>query len=357
MVRSIAAAVVAVMAVSGCTDEAPDETGELGLELIGETGLVASAFRVQVTRAADGQQLLARTIKPNQIVMPIDSRFVAALPAGQLLLVDVVALDDTNTEIGAGAAIVRLAPKQLTQLVIELVAYQTGGSAGILGAVISEAALPDREYLFPDPADAAAGKAQALVARLTDAKTQQPVTNVVPVTADPALGPITVEPEPDGGVAARWTWPVPQVPTTTGVELAYLDAAGRGWIASASAGIVAPDMLAAVDFAWSGQVHLSGAAQSGGRWLVGLVMPPALRFDSDRNGDGDFADANERAAFPIPANVRPVIFGVVAPTHIVTPTDIAGAIFDQDGDGKLDTIATVGADGALASAPWPLAMP
>src|SRR5262245_34318430 len=110
--------------LAGCVadERVPEDYGELDVSLAGESTAPFASYKVSVVDARSGKILLEQKIAIDPIVMPIDSRFSAALPASRPLLVDVTAIDAGGAAVGSGAAVAVLAPQQTTWLSIDVVA-------------------------------------------------------------------------------------------------------------------------------------------------------------------------------------------------------------------------------------------
>jgi hypothetical protein len=99
-----------------------------------------------------------------------------------------------------------------------------------------------------------------------------------------------------------------------------------------------------VDFNWDGVIAASGKLDApGGRWLLGFDLPDAQKGTTgavvaaaDADGDGQFGKG-ERVRQP--AGAAGLLFYTAANNSgVVGPVDVAGVIFDGNGDGTRDSV-------------------
>jgi hypothetical protein len=342
---------------AGC-DGTPDDHGEVDLAIAGDPDAPYDSYAVEFVDISTGDLLLDRVVKP---IAPPDSmgssdtRLLAALPSDRALLIDVVALDASDNPVGGGAAVVTLEARKKTPLTINVVAQPTR-IPGVLDTHLVDALLPERDYLVPDPAQNGAGGNQILVAHTTDTRSGAPVTDAKVLELDGTAPTFTLA--NDNAVIVAWKWLDEVVaPIDLEAAFAYLDAAGRGWIATASMHVEDLAAVSPIEIAWSGAVLATGtlAAADDGAWHIGLGDIPEAPHGvvyADADSDGDFDSAGE--VVRLEAAGRIVVWVATDPTQIIMPIDIGGLLADTDNDGTLDTIVALGADGLVAQSPWPL---
>ena len=346
---------------AGCAadDSIPDGYGQLEARVDADPVAPYHAYTLYVVEIATGKLVFDDSLAVDEIAMPIDSRFVAALPADRPLIVGVLATDADGVEVGAGSVVIELVPKQKTTIQIAVLAH-AAGRAGTLDAQVTDAKLPSREVLAPAPATNKPGGTQTVFGQLT-AIGGAPVTDVVAVDLDAAVAPMFLVEK--GGVTTSFVWPTyAAYPASAAARLAFLDGAGRGWIGSATTKFAAADQPVVIDVAWSGQIHASGQLPNAGRWLMGpieeldqTISPCGVAFFADGNGDGVFA-GTERVRHAMAETGRAYFWTAPSPVALLMPPAVVvgGALVDTSGDGSFDTFLALDVGGQVHVTPWPI---
>lgn len=354
--KPLVSIVLACVPLAACTDEIPSGHGEIELAITGDTEY--AHYQLAVLDVRSGDQLLQRQMsaKANQA-----TRFAAALPAGRPLLVDVLGTDGKGEVVGSGAVVVTL--QESTKTTVDIGVLAKAGDVGVLDARISEAQLPQRDYLLADPAQSTAGSQQLLVAKLVDRATEKPLTDATIISIAGAVAPMFLVDPNAGTLTASFTWDTPQqFPATAGATFGYFDSNGRGWAATVSASFDSAAKPVDVELRWSAQLVLSGIVAPDMvvgppqlRWALALADgtsksgSPSLVTLVDDGADGVFEKSQVFAA-----SGRIIPFDVEGAASIVMPVDLGGAIFDSDGDQALDSIVTIDKSGVVSTTPWPL---
>ena len=346
-------AVAALVAACSAEDGIPEGHGQLEAHVDGDPIAPYHTYHFFVLDPATNELLYGDELAVDQIVMPVDSRFVTALPANRPLLVGVYATDADSIVVGAGSVVIALAPKQKTSVQIEVLAHAAGQS-GSLDAQLSDAQLPSRVAFASSPSTNQPGGTQELFGKLADATSGTPITDAVAVDIDSAVAPMfLVE---NGGVTTQFVWSKSVAyPVTAKARIAYLDADGRGWVGSATTTFTAPEDSVVIDAAWTGQIHASGTLANGGRWLFGPfedASSAGIAVYADANGDGTYQAAE---IVTHPTSIDPLFLAWTAPTPIElkTPaaTVVAGALVG--GKAGFDTFLAIDVDGEVHITPWP----
>jgi hypothetical protein len=351
----VALIMVAIVGSVACTDEQMSEDeAELALSLAGDSSEFAE-FRVTILDAATGNVVVKRTLDLDTVIGPIMNRLVAVLPADKPLLVDVVATNANNEVIGSGGSLVTLPKLMRTAIHVAVIAHP--GAPGLLDATFSPAHYPTRDYLLVDPPSNVPGGQQTLEARLRDHVTGLPLTDGFFLILNGVVAPMfSVGPN---AMTASWTWEgIDQGPIALSVFTGYVDSEGRGWIGSAVAELQDNTTPVDIEIGWKGVIPASGKLKTtNGRWLLGYAPgdaqkgeSPAVAIATDADNDGVFI-AIDRVVMPIEF---PLFFVAANPTGIVMPADVAGIIFDSNGDGSRDRMLGIGGNGALQDIPWPI---
>ena len=148
-IRAVAV-VAALLAACSAEDGIPEDHGQLEAHVDGDPIAPYHTYHFFVIDPATNEYLYEDELAVDQVVMPVDSRFVTALPAKRPLLVGVYATDANHIVVGAGSVVIALTPKQKTSVQIEVLAH-AAGQAGSLDAQLSDAQLPSRVAFAPSP--------------------------------------------------------------------------------------------------------------------------------------------------------------------------------------------------------------